>query len=224
MQKSSRRFSLLSLDWLSFCPDYSKLFQQIRWNGFDTSVLIASFWSVSYVYISTIFAIMTTQIISKVFSAASFLIMTNYMRQLPRFMFWCLFPQCLHCQSFNAGLRASCWLPLTFSSVGTKGKIKFAPDWVSQSFFLQYMFHLKMCYKNTIRDGGSTALYTAYTVRAVYTAQSALHCLNNCIQLHAIGMGWWASEQNVGILIMYFIWKEFLSSFKVRPVDIKWLF
>ena len=134
MQKSSRRFSLLSLDWLSFCPDYSKLFQQIRWNGFDTSVLIASFWSVSYVYISTIFAIMTTQIISKVISAASFLIMTNYMRQLPRFMFWCLFPQCLHCQSFNAGLRASCWLPLTFSSVGTKGKIKFAPDWVSHSF------------------------------------------------------------------------------------------
>ena len=111
MQKSSRRFSLLSLDWLSFCPDYSKLFQQIILNGFDTSVLIASFWSVSYVYISTIFAIMTTQIISKVFSAASFLIMTNCMRQLPRFMFWCLFPQYLHCQSFNAGLRASClWL------------------------------------------------------------------------------------------------------------------
>ena len=80
-------------------------------NGFDTSLLFASFWSLSYVYISTIFAIMTTQIISKVFSAASFLIMTNYMRQLPRFMFWCLFPQCLHCQSFNAGLRASClWL------------------------------------------------------------------------------------------------------------------
>ena len=111
MQKSSRRFSLLSLDWLSFCPDYSKLFQQIILNGFDTSVLIASFWSVSYVYISTIFAIMTTQIISKVFSAASFLIMTNCMRQLPRFMFWCLFHQYLHCQSFDAGLRASClWL------------------------------------------------------------------------------------------------------------------
>ena len=29
--------------------------------------------------------------------AASFLIMTNCMRQLPRFMFWCLFPQYLHC-------------------------------------------------------------------------------------------------------------------------------
>ena len=46
-----------------------------------------------------------------------------------------------------------------------------------------------MCYKNAIRDGGSTALYTAYTVHAVYTVQNALHCLNNCMQLHAIGMG-----------------------------------
>ena len=99
MQKSSRRFTLLSVDWLSLCPDYSILFQQIILNGFDTSLLTASFWSV---YISTIFAIMTTQIISKVFSTASFLIMTNCMRQLPRFMFWYLFPQYLHCQSFNA--------------------------------------------------------------------------------------------------------------------------
>ena len=34
---------------------------------------------------------------------------------------------------------------------------------------------------NTIRDGGSTALYTAYTVtllNTVYTIQTALHCLN----------------------------------------------
>ena len=32
--------------------------------------------------------------------------------------------------------------------------------------------------KNTIRDGGSTALYTAYTVFTVYAIQTALYCLN----------------------------------------------
>ena len=30
-------------------------------------------------------------------------------------------------------------------------------------------------FKNTIRDGGSTALYTAYTVDTFYPVQSALH-------------------------------------------------
>ena len=125
MQKSSRRFTLLSLDWLSPCPDFSTLFQQIIWNGFDTSLLIASFWSVSYVYKSTIFAKMTTQIISKVFSAASFLIMTNCMRQLPRFIFWiwCLFPHYLLCQSFNAGLRASCLWPFQVSEPKEKSNL-----------------------------------------------------------------------------------------------------
>ena len=38
-------------------------------------------------------------------------------------------------------------------------------------------------YKNTIRDGGSTALYTAYPVHTVYTIQTALHCLNS--SMHA---------------------------------------
>ena len=50
-------------------------------------------------------------------------------------------------------------------------------------------------YKNTIRDGGSTALYTVYTVdtidtidtvdtgNTVYTIQTALHCLNS--SMHA---------------------------------------
>ena len=39
--------------------------------------------------------------------------------------------------------------------------------------------------KNTIRDGGSTALYTVYivftvnTVNTVFTVQTALHCLNS---------------------------------------------
>ena len=161
MQKSSRRFSLLSLDWLSFCPDYSKLFQQIRWNGFDTSVLIASFWSVSYVYISTIFAIMTTQIISKVFSAASFLIMTNYMRQLPRFMFWCLFPQ-YQVLMLGWGLVA-----FDLFKCRNQRKNQICTRLSFAEFFLQYMFHLKMCYKNTIRDGGSTALYN--TLFAMFT-------------------------------------------------------
>ena len=123
MQKSSRRFTLLSLDWLSFCPDYSTLFQQIIWNGFDPSLLIASFWSVSYVCISTISAIMTTQIVSKVFSGAWFLIMTSCKRKLPRFMFWCWFPQYLHCQSFNAGLRASCRWPFQVSEPKEKSNL-----------------------------------------------------------------------------------------------------
>ena len=38
--------------------------------------------------------------------------------------------------------------------------------------------------KNTIRDGGSTTLYTAYTVdtvNTVYTIQTALHGLNSTI-------------------------------------------
>ena len=36
--------------------------------------------------------------------------------------------------------------------------------------------------KNTIRDGGSTALYTAYTdqtVYNIYTVQTDLHCENS---------------------------------------------
>ena len=33
--------------------------------------------------------------------------------------------------------------------------------------------------KNTIRDGGSTALYTTYTVYIDYTVFTALHCLNS---------------------------------------------
>ena len=59
--------------------------------------------------------------------------------------------------------------------------------------------------KNTRRDGGSTALYTVDTVFTVYNIQTALHCLNTvaCMPIYimignAIGIGWWASEQNVG--------------------------
>ena len=37
------------------------------------------------------------------------------------------------------------------------------------------MVEWDIVYKNTITDGGSTTLYTAYTV---YTFQTALHCLN----------------------------------------------
>ena len=33
--------------------------------------------------------------------------------------------------------------------------------------------------KNTIRDVGSTALYTAYTISTTYTIQTTLHCLNS---------------------------------------------
>ena len=52
----------------------------------------------------------------------------------------------------------------------------------------------------TVRDGGSTALYTAYTI---YAVQTALHCLNSSMNAYiycwegfnAIGMGGWASEQ-----------------------------
>ena len=33
--------------------------------------------------------------------------------------------------------------------------------------------------QNTIRDGGSTALYSANTVYTFYTVQTALHCLNS---------------------------------------------
>ena len=47
--------------------------------------------------------------------------------------------------------------------------------------------------KNTIRDGSSTALYTAYTVDTVdvvnivytaYTIQTALHCLNRSMSAY----------------------------------------
>ena len=53
--------------------------------------------------------------------------------------------------------------------------------------------------KNTIRDGGSTALYAAYTVDTfdtvdmvytvytVYTIQTALHCFNSSIYALVIG-------------------------------------
>ena len=49
---------------------------------------------------------------------------------------------------------------------------------------------IRFALKNTIRDGGSTALYTAfivytvyivYPVKTVYTIQTALHCLNSSI-------------------------------------------
>ena len=45
--------------------------------------------------------------------------------------------------------------------------------------------------KNTIRDGGSIALYTAgtvytmYTVNTVYTVQATLHCLNISSSMYA---------------------------------------
>ena len=53
--------------------------------------------------------------------------------------------------------------------------------------------------KNTIRDGSSTALHTAYSV---YTVQTAWH-ISMYIYIvkegfNSIGSGWWASEQNVG--------------------------
>ena len=35
--------------------------------------------------------------------------------------------------------------------------------------------------KNTIRDGGSTASYTAYTIFTVSTFQTVLHSLNSCM-------------------------------------------
>ena len=61
----------------------------------------------------------------------------------------------------------------------------------------------------------STALYelllsvsvnTVYTLHNVYSIQTALHCLSSSMYAYiycagrqdAIGMGWWASEQNVG--------------------------
>ena len=34
-KKKLRLFTLLSLEWLSFCPDYSTSFQQMIWNGFE---------------------------------------------------------------------------------------------------------------------------------------------------------------------------------------------
>ena len=37
---------------------------------------------------------------------------------------------------------------------------------------------LKLIMKNTIRDGGSTALCTVDTVETVYTIQTALHSIN----------------------------------------------
>ena len=153
-------------------------------NGFDTSLLIASFWSVSYVYISTIFAIMTTQIIPKVFSAASFLIMTNCMRQLPRLMFWCLFPQYLHCQSFNAGLRASCLWPFQVSEPKEKSnlhQIEF------RRVFFQYMFHLKMPSEMVVALRYTLlTLFTLFTLfKVLYTAQT-IACGWNGL------MGFWA--------------------------------
>ena len=46
--------------------------------------------------------------------------------------------------------------------------------------------------KNTIRDGGSTALYTAYTVYTVdtvYTIQTALYCLNINMPIYIVREG-----------------------------------
>ena len=46
--------------------------------------------------------------------------------------------------------------------------------------------------KNTIRDGGSTALYTAYTVYTVdnvYTVQTALYCLNINMPIYIVREG-----------------------------------
>ena len=138
---------------------------------------------------------MTTQIIPKVFSAASFLIMTNCMRQLPRLMFWCLFPQYLHCQSFNAGLRASCLWPFQVSEPKEKSilhQIEFR-----RGFFCIICFTWK-CVTKIPSEMVVALRYTLLTLFTLFTARSALQCLNNCMQLHAIGMGWWASEQNVG--------------------------
>ena len=43
--------------------------------------------------------------------------------------------------------------------------------------------------KNTIRDGGSTALYTSYTVYTVYTIQTAVHCMYACIYCYIVRGG-----------------------------------
>ena len=56
-------------------------------------------------------------------------------------------------------------------------------SWSPTSFSvrLRKAFCNVFCEKNTIRDGGSTTLYTAYNVCTVYTVctvQTTLHCLN----------------------------------------------
>ena len=43
--------------------------------------------------------------------------------------------------------------------------------------------------KITIRDGGSTALYTTYTVDTVYTIQNALHSLNSDMYAYILREG-----------------------------------
>ena len=52
--------------------------------------------------------------------------------------------------------------------------------------------------ENTIRDGGSTALYSANTVYTFYTVQTALHCLNSSlsliVHLSSLDFAWKPSE------------------------------
>ena len=43
---------------------------------------------------------------------------------------------------------------------------------------------IKKIKKNTIGDGGTTALCTAYTVYSVYIIQTALHCFNTSMHAH----------------------------------------